>query len=127
MDDWLLALMVAHQISKVSAPKYALGLKIREPLCQKRTFLYIGHSKSAPEPLKSVPKCTKNVSLVCQNRGPIFYESNFSFDSFQLQIGARMLQFGARWYFSWTLEFFPFFAFSSRNYNDFHIKIHKND
>jgi len=39
MDDWLLVLMVAHQISKVSAPKYALGLKIREPLIIKHSLL----------------------------------------------------------------------------------------
>jgi len=62
MDDWQLVLMVAHQISKVSAPKYVLGLKIREPLCQKCTYIYISHSKSAPEPLKSMPECTKNMS-----------------------------------------------------------------
>jgi len=39
MDDWLLVLMVAHQICKASAPKYALGLKIREPLIIKRGLL----------------------------------------------------------------------------------------
>jgi len=39
-----------HQICKASAPKYALGLKICEPLCQKRTFPYIGMYNSAPEP-----------------------------------------------------------------------------
>ena len=32
MDDWLWVLMVAKQIYKASAPKYALGLKIRESL-----------------------------------------------------------------------------------------------
>jgi len=42
MDDWLLVLMAAHQICKASDPKYVLGLKIREPLIWKRTFIFIG-------------------------------------------------------------------------------------
>jgi len=41
MDDWLLVLMVAHQICKASAPKYVLGLRIRELLIWKRTFILI--------------------------------------------------------------------------------------
>jgi len=69
--------MVSHQLCKVSTPKYALGLKIREPLFQKRTFLYINNSNSAPEPTKSVPESSKT-------RSPI---SHF---------GARMSEFGAR-------------------------------
>jgi len=49
MDDWLLVLMVSHHIFKASAPKYALGLKIREPIFWKRTFHYTSMWKSAPE------------------------------------------------------------------------------
>jgi len=88
--------------------------------------------KIGPRALKIDARMHQKHVLVCQNRGPnglirgpIFYESNCSSDSFQLQIGARMLQFGTRWYFSWTLEFILFFAFSSWNYNGFHIKMHK--
>jgi len=32
-------MMAGHQICKAFAPKYALGLKIREPYFRKRTFL----------------------------------------------------------------------------------------
>ena len=42
--------MADHQICKASAPKYALGLKIREPLRQKCIFPYIGMYNSGPEP-----------------------------------------------------------------------------
>jgi len=39
MDDWLLVLMVAQQIYKPLLQKYALGLKIRQPLIRKRSLL----------------------------------------------------------------------------------------
>jgi len=52
-------MMADHQICKASAPKYALGLKIREPLFWKRTFLYIAQSNSVAELAKSVAKLMK--------------------------------------------------------------------
>ena len=59
MDDKLWVMMADHQICKASAPKYALGLKIREPLFWKRTFLYIAQSNSVAELAKSVAKLMK--------------------------------------------------------------------
>jgi len=64
-------MMVAHQICKASAPKYALGLKIREPLFWKRTFLFISLSKSATKPHKSVAKCIKMCGPLRQFGGRI--------------------------------------------------------
>ena len=46
--------MADHQICKASAPKYALGLKIREPLFWKHTFLYMAQSNSMAELVNSV-------------------------------------------------------------------------
>ena len=98
----LLVLMVAHQISKVSAPKYVLGLKIREPLFQKRTFLYIGQWKSAPEPTRSVPENVKTRSEV-------------------VQIGARTPIVGARFFskqkdFSWLPNSAPEYSNSGPDF-----------
>ena len=107
------------------------SLKLWTPMSKIHFSIY-RPLKIGLQALKIGARMHQKVSPVCQNRGPIglirgpiFYESNCSSDSFQLQIGSRMLHFGARWYFSWTIEFFPFFAFSSQNYNDFDKQMHK--